>query len=245
MSALDFSRVSWPDVAEATEQGALAVLAIGACEQHGAHLPLTTDTDMAQGVAGRIADELGALLLPPITYGDAWSNEAFPGTLSLSPTTLRAMIEDIGHGLRRMGVLGLVIVNGHFGNREPIALASRALVSAGLPVIALDYPGLEALAEQLCTSKPAAPGFYHADEVETAIMLVLRPQAVDMSRAAAEYPQFPPTFGMEPMQLRRFNASGVFGDPGPATAHTGEALIRGIVAQSLQLIETWQSAHAI
>lgn len=243
--AWDFAHTAWPVIEEATERGALAVLAIGACEQHGAHLPLTTDTDMAHGVARRIAEGVGAFVLPPIAYGDAWNNEAFTGTLSLSPATLRAMIEDIGHGVLRMGVKGLVIVNGHFGNRDPIALAARTLVGSGLPVTHLDYPGMEALAGKLCDSAPAAPGFYHADEVETAIMLALRPEAVDMSLAAPEYPEFPPTFGIEPMQLREFVATGVFGDPRPATAAKGEALIEGIVSESLRLIAAWRQRHGI
>lgn len=241
----DMADTAWPDIAVLVDQGALAVLAIGACEQHGAHLPLTTDTDMALGMARRIAGEFGALVLPPIAYGDAWNNEAFPGTLSLSPTTLRAVIEDVGHGLRRMNVRGLVIVNGHFGNREPIALAARTLVAAGLPVMHLDYPGMEKLAGEICDSEPAGPGFYHADEVETAMMLAIRPEAVDLARAAPEYPQFPPTFGLEPLQLRSFNASGVFGDPRPATAEKGEALMAGIAAESLRLITLWRARHAI
>lgn len=241
----DFARSAWPAIDAAVQQGSLAVLAIGACEQHGAHLPLTTDTDMAHGVAQRIAAGLDGLLLPPITYGDAWNNEAFTGTLSLSPATLRAVIEDIGQGVRRMGARGLVIINGHFGNREPIALAARALCSAGLPVLHLDYPGMEALAGKICDSTPAAPGFYHADEVETAIMLALRPEAVDMGLAAPEYPTFPPTFGLEPMQLRDFVTSGVFGDPRPATAAKGEALIEGIVAESLRLVARWRERHGV
>jgi creatinine amidohydrolase len=200
---------------------------------------------MALAMARRIAATLGALVLPPITYGDAWNNEAFPGTLSLSPTTLRAVIEDIGHGLRRMTVRGLVIVNGHFGNREPIALAARTLVASGLPVMHLDYPGMETLATEVCDSEPAGPGFFHADEVETAMMLAIRPEAVNMARAMPEYPEFPPTFGLEPMQLRSFNASGVFGDPRPATAEKGEALIAGIAAESLRLIALWRTSHAI
>lgn len=241
----DFFRAAWPAIDEATKKGTLAVLAIGACEQHGAHLPLTTDTDLAHGVASRIAEGLDALLLPPIAYGDAWNNEAFTGTLSLSPTTLRAVIEDIGQGVRRIGARGLIIINGHFGNRDPIALAARTLVGAGLPVMHLDYPSLEVLAGQICDSAPAAPGFYHADEVETAMMLALRPEAVDMSLAQPEYPQFPPTFGIEPMQLRDFVASGVLGDPRPATAAKGEALIEGVVAESLRLVGLWRSRHGL
>ena len=243
--AVDFASASWPEVTRAVEQKSLAVLAVGACEQHGAHLPLTTDTDMAHGVAARIANALQAMLLPPIAYGDAWNNEAFPGTLSLSPDTLRAVLIDIGSGLQRMGCGGLVLINGHFGNREPIALAARRLMGQGLPVIHLDYPGMEKLAGEICESRPAAPGFYHADEVETAMMLALRPEAVDMARAAPEYPEFPPTFGSEPMQLRDFVSSGVFGDPRSATAAKGEALIAGIVAESLRLIGLWRQSHAI
>lgn len=245
MSAADFSRTSWVDVARRIEDGTLAVLALGACEQHGAHLPLTTDTDMAHGVSKRLAEELDALLLPPIAYGDAWTASAYPGTISISPRTLQAMMEDIGHELLRMGVQGLVIVNGHFGNREPMLLAARALTTAGLPVCHLDYPGLERLAGEICDSQPAGPGFYHADEVETAIMLAVAPEGVDMERAEPSYPDFPPTFGSEPMQFRDFNPSGVFGDPRPATAAKGEALIAGILGESLRIVSAWKRRHGI
>jgi len=239
----DFGRASWPDVEAAVGRGAVAVLAIGAAEQHGAHLPLSTDTILAHGVAGRIADALEGILLPPITYGDAWNNEAFTGTISLSPDTLRAVITDIGHGVLRMGVKVLVIVNGHFGNREPIALAARRLDGDGLRVMYLDYPRMEVLAGHVCESKPAAPGFYHADEVETSMMLVFAPDTVDMGRAEPEYPDFPETFGMEPMQLRQFNVTGVFGDPRPASAEKGEALIAGIVEESVRLIRLFAERH--
>lgn len=243
--AIDMARAAWPEVAEAVERGVMAILAIGAVEQHGPHLPLTTDADLAHGVARRIADKLGTLLLPAIAYGDAWSNEAFAGTLSVSPETLRAMIEDIGRGLIRLGVEGLVTVNGHFGNREPVALAARSLVDLGLPVLNLDYPKLTSLAAEICDSDPAGPGFYHADEVETSMMLAVRPEAVDMSKAQAEYPIFPETFGHEPMQLREFNTTGVFGDPRPATAEKGEMLIAGIADASLGIIEAFRLRHAL
>lgn len=233
------------DVADRIASGAIAVLAIGACEQHGAHLPLTTDTDMAHGVAARLADALDALLLPAIPYGDAWTAQSYPGTISISPRTLQAVLEDIGHDLLRQGVDGLILVNGHFGNREPMLLAARTLVTAGLPVCHLDYPGLERFAAQICDSRPAAPHFYHADEVETAIMLAVAPQGVDMNRTEPSYPQFPPGFGSEPMQLRDFNPSGVFGDPRPATAAKGEALVAGILVESLKLVSAWRQRHDI
>lgn len=243
---LDSATASWEDVAAGIARGLVAILPVGAVEQHGPHLPLLTDTVLAAGVARRIAEGLdSALLLPAIAYGDAWTAEGWAGTLSLSPDTLRASVIDIGRGLRRMGVRGLVTVNGHFGNREPIALAARTLSELGLPVLHLDYPHLEALAAEHLESEPAGPGFYHADEVETSMMLALAPASVRLDRAKPEYPDFPPLFGSEPMKLSAFNKSGVFGDPRPATAEKGEALIAGISTESLRLLQLWRSEHGL
>jgi len=232
---LDSSRVGWPEIETAI--GVIAVLPVGALEQHGPHLPLDTDTVLATGVARRIATEIGGWLLPAIGYGEAWTAEDWPGTISLSAETLQRTIENIARGVKRIGCAGLVTVNGHFGNRAPIAKARL-----GLPALHLDYPGLEAAAAEFCTSKPAGDGFYHADEVETSMMLALAPEGVRMERAVAEYPTFPPEFGRTPMQLRTFNSSGVFGDPRPATAATGEKIIARIVAESVGQIESWRQA---
>jgi len=242
---LDTQSASWEDVSAGIARGLIGVLPVGAVEQHGAHLPLLTDTVLADGVARRIAEGCDGLLLPAIAYGDAWTAEDWAGTLSLSPDTLRATVTDIGRGLQRMGVKALITVNGHFGNREPINLAARALSEAGFPVLHLDYPRLEALAAELMESQPAGPGFYHADEVETSMMLALAPSTVRMERAAPEYPEFPELFGSEPMKLSAFNRSGVFGDPRPATAQKGEELIGGIAAESLRLIGIWREKHNV
>jgi len=233
--SLDSARVGWPEIDAA--QGLIALLPIGALEQHGPHLPLDTDTVLATGVARRIADRIGGWLLPAIGYGEAWSAEAWAGTISLSAETLQRNIEDVARGLKRIGVVGLVTVNGHFGNRAPIAAANYPL-----PVSHLDYPGLEAAAAEFCVSAPAGPNFYHADEVETSMMLALAPEAVRMERAVAEYPVFPADFGTRPMQLRQFNNSGVFGDPRPATAATGDKIIGRIVGESVALIESWRQS---
>ncbi len=237
---LDLAAASSPQVAAAIEKGAVAILAVGALEQHGAHLPLSTDTILSQGVALRICEALDGLLMPPIAYGDAWSNEGFAGTISLSPDTLRAVLVDLGRGLKRCGVRALIIVNGHFGNREPIALAARLLKEEiAFPAMHLDYPGMERLAERICESKPAAPTFYHADEVETSMALALSPDLVQMNKASPEYPIFPELFGVTPIRLDSFNKTGVFGDPRPATADKGKALIEGIVAESVRLAKSF------
>jgi creatinine amidohydrolase len=230
---------SWQEIDRA-RIGLIAILPVGALEQHGPHLPLDTDTVLATGVARRIADRIGSWLLPAVAYGEAWTAEGWPGTISFSAATLQAAILDIAHGVGRIGCFGLVTVNGHFGNREPIERAARELLPRRLRLLQLDYPGLESAAAEFCSSTPAGPGFYHADEVETSMMLALAPAAVRMDLAIAEYPTFPPGFGTAPMQLRTFNSTGVFGDPRPATAATGEKLIGRIVDESVRLIEEWR-----
>lgn len=246
MTAIKAQSTCWPDMAAAIERSGIAILPIGAMEQHGAHLPLATDTILASGVAECVADQLDAILLPAISYGEAWNNSDFTGTMSLSPETLRAILRDLGREWHRVGGRALIVMNGHFGNSAPIDLAARDLLTElKLPVLNLDYPNLSDLAEHICHSKPAAPGFYHADEVETSMMLVFAPELVDMDRAEPEYPEFPVSFGYEQVQLREFNSTGVFGDPRPATAEKGQQLIDGIVANALNIILAFKTRNGV
>lgn len=238
-----YDQMSWPE-AEAAATG-LAILPLGATEQHGPHLPLTVDTVLAKGVATALARRIDAVLLPALPYGEAWSSEAFPGTISLSPETLQAAISDIARGVRRIGHPGLITLNGHFGNRLPAEKAAAELSEAGFPMLCLDYPGLEELAERICETPAAGDNFYHADEVETSMMLALAAERVALEQAVAEYPEFPKDFGTRPMQLRDFNTTGVFGDPRPSTAEKGRALIDGIVDNCLPLIDAFCSKYKI
>ena len=111
-----------------------------------------------------------------------------------------------------------------------------------MALLQLDYPGLEEAAAEYCSSTPAGPGFYHADEVETSMMLALAPDTVRLDLAVAEYPVFPADFATNPVPLSSFNSSGVFGDPRGATAETGEKIIARIVADSVALIAAWREA---
>ncbi|WP_187977530.1 creatininase family protein [Mycetocola sp. JXN-3] len=228
----------WTDVAAAFARShGLAILPFGACEQHGPHLPLGTDTITAQAVAAALADRLDATLLPPINYGDTWNNAGYPGTLSLSSATVTAIAVDLGEALAASGAGGLVIVNGDWGNRNPLYTATRSLIASGFPTITLDYPGMDAAIAEVRTSRAAAPGLAHAEEVETSLMLELAPDAVLMERAVSCYPEFPSDFGTAPMQLHRFSPSGVFGDPADATAGKGRAILEATVTASLAVLE--------
>jgi creatinine amidohydrolase len=231
---------TWPEVAAHIVRQPIAVLAFGAQEQHGAHLPLSTDTLLAGELARRLATELDALLLPSIPYGETWSTSGYPGTVTIGFATVEALLVDIGRSIQAQGVRALIVVNGHFSNHAPLEQAARRLLDeCAFSVLLLDYPGLAQLADTICESQPAAPTFYHADEVETSLLLVSDPALVHMDRAAAEYPVFPETFGAQPMRLDTFCVSGVFGDPRPATVDKGERLYAGLVANCLPVIDTY------
>ncbi|HEY0374250.1 MAG TPA: creatininase family protein [Amnibacterium sp.] len=212
----------------------VAILPFGALEQHGPHLPLATDTITAEAVAAALADRLDALLLPAVPFGDTWNMSGYPGTVSLRPETVTAIAEDVGRGVAASGARLLVVVNGDWGNRAPLAVAARRLADV-LPTVVLDHPGLDAAIDRVRESRPAAAGLAHAEEVETSLLLHLAPHLVGDERPA-EYPDFPSDFGVRPMRMHPFSASGVFGDAGPATAAKGAALLDAVADESMRVL---------
>ncbi|MFJ6651513.1 creatininase family protein [Microbacterium sp. NPDC091313] len=235
---LELARATWPDVAAFLERGtAVAVLPFGALEQHGPHLPLSTDTLQADALARRLATELDAALLPAIPLGNTWSNEALPGTVSLSADTVAAVCADAAASVERMGFALLVVVNGDFGNRLPLQRAAEASAArGGMPVVVLDYPGLVEIGDAVKETPWAAPGLCHAEEIETSMVLAVAPGLVRTDRLAPEYPEMPADFGLRQMALAPLSRSGVFGDPRPATAHKGEQILAHVTAESAAIV---------
>lgn len=239
---IEASRSPWTDVAAAFAAApTLAYLPFGALEQHGPHLPLSTDTLTAQFVAAALAERDGGVLLPSVPYGDTWNNAGYPGTISLRASTVIAIATDIGEALRTAGAAGLVIVNGDWGNRQPLYTATRALLDASFPTITLDYPGMDAAIAQTIDSRAAAPGLHHAEEVETSIMLALAPGDVHVDRYVSCYPDFPADFGIRPMHLDGFSPSGVFGDPSAATAAKGRAILDATIDESARVVTAFRN----
>lgn len=237
---LEGRTAAWPQVAAKAGAGCVAVLPFGAFEQHGPHMPLSTDTIMAIELARRLAEAADALLLPPVHYGETSGNNGFPGTISLGFDTVRHIALDICAGLQASGVAGLVIVNGDFGNQAPLKLAAReASEKLRYPVLMIDYPGLAEIGAEVSQTPSAGHGFFHADEVETSMVLAIEPAAVQMERAQAEYPEFPPGYGSRPIPLREISQSGVFGDPRQASAEKGERILAAITVRAAAIVDSF------
>lgn len=183
MTEIRWHKLRRDQIAAQAAAGAVPLLPIGAVEQHGPHLPLDTDANAVAAVCERAASRLAetddppALVLPPIWWGLSPYWLGFPGTLSLRPETVLALISDLGASVARHGFRRLVIVNGHGGNEGIVGVAATLLADHGLHAAALSYWSL--IPDELkANSRHDGGGIGHAGEVETSIARFLQPDLV-------------------------------------------------------------------
>lgn len=228
----NFSYLNWKQVEALPKDSTLLVLPTAAVEQHGHHLPLATDTLINNLLLGKALEKLPADLpvysLPPVCYGKSNEHIGFSGTLSVSAATFMAVVRDIGASLAASGFKKVVLYNTHGGNSSLVDVMARDLrAEFGLRTFALYGSGgisFEGVSEQ-----EKAYGF-HAGEIETAFLLSAVPELVDTTAYTVNYiakvdkPELlkPENASATFAWLTRdIAASGVMGDPRPATAENG------------------------
>lgn len=243
MALLRWERMSGEEAQRCLQAQRLAILPIGALEAHGPHLPTGTDNLLAVAIAEQVAERVGGVLLPLLPYGQVWSLQDFPGSLSVSNETLTRLVVELGTGLRRQGAAFLAIINGHVGNGPALQAAARQLYAQGGPLTyVFTYPGLGEIAPRVCSSRPLPGGYFHADEIETSMVLHVAPEAVRMERAVREDPRLPPDFLYRPVPWSEITRTGVLGDPTQATPEKGAALIDSIVERIVEVLRLALSA---
>jgi creatinine amidohydrolase len=202
----------------------VAVLPIGSFEQHGAYLPLTTDTVIAATIAEAVAAAHPVLHLPPITISCSHEHDAWPGTVSISATTLAAVVRDVADSLRRSGIGRLVLVNGHGGNY----VLSNVVQEAG-GGMAL-FPAMEAWGRARSAAGMTTPADadMHAGELETSLLLHAHPDLVRPGYASSDHRaddrEHLLTHGMT-----AYTESGVVGAPSLASAEKGRDALASLV----------------
>ena len=231
-----------PELAGALSEGSIVVLPLGAVEQHGPHLPLSTDLVIAEEVSraavSQFGEECDAWLLPALPYTKSNEHAWSSGTMWLSASTLMAVLDDLARGIAAGPARKLLFVNGHGGNSALVSMMNREIrLKWGLQTF-LAHPHMPA--DQGGASGADEMGMgVHGGMDETSVMLHLRPGLVDMSRAVRRVPE-----GLARNEAVRFggrvsfgwlsndfSADGHIGDPTGATAEAGRVMFETAVEQ--------------
>jgi creatinine amidohydrolase len=230
----------------------VAVLPLGATEQHGPHLPLGVDSTLVDGIVAAavplLPAELPVLFLPTQRIGFSPEHARFPGTLTLSSRTLIRLWSEIGASVARAGVRKLVLFNAHGGHAGPMDVVARELrVAHRLIVYSASWFNLP-LDEAFARFDADERRFgVHAGEIETSMMLALAPAEVNMGaardfgsasrRRARDYPILGNGRSAKlGWAMEDYNPEGAAGNAAAATAGKGRALVDAAAAQLALLL---------
>jgi creatinine amidohydrolase len=225
--------LTWPEAARLGAAGALLAVPVGSTEQHGPHLPLSTDTDIAVALAGRLAGRRpGVVVAPPVSYGSSGEHAGFSGTLSIGQDAVELVLTELGRSAT--GTFGHVLfVCAHGGNAAPARQAAARLRAESRDVL-LWMP-----ASQSGPGLP--PPDAHAGRTETALQLALTPYRV--RAGLAEAGNTDPLPGLMPALraggVRAVSPNGVLGDPAGASAAEGARLLEHLAADLAAAVEAW------
>jgi creatinine amidohydrolase len=249
-------RRSWQEmttdeVAGLDARRVIALLPVAAIEQHGPHLPLSVDADIARGILDRavawLPETLPLTVLPMMPVGRSDEHGDFPGTLSLSPETIMRLWGEIGDGVARAGIRKLVIFNSHGGNPQMLDIVGRDLrIRHRMLVVQVNSWRLFD-ASGMFDADELAHGI-HGGAIETSMMLHLRPELVRMEKAA----DFAPSSLAMAKQYRHvgphgrvpfswltqdLHPSGACGDATKAEAAHGKTLVEAAARALVEILE--------
>ena len=228
----------------------IAVLPVAATEQHGPHLPISTDTAIIDGVVRatvpKLTADLPALFLPTLAYGKSNEHARYPGTLTLSATTLISVWMDIGASVARAGVKKLVLFNSHGGQMSVMDIVTRDLREKhGIMVVASNWYTL-GLPPGMFSDHEMAHGI-HAGDLETSLMMTLTPAHVKADRrenfgslterleAENRYLSITPR-GKVGWQTQDLNPKGACGDATRASAAKGDEVLDFVSDRFVELL---------
>ena len=231
--------LTWQEAEIMMKEARAIIVPLGSTEQHGYHLPLNTDSTIADYLALEVAKRTNCLVTPALTYGQVWSAKDFPGTIAIQERTYINFLKDIVTSLESKSPRNIILFSGHLGNVAPSKIAAREL---------LDEKGFNNVYHfsYIVDMKQAAAGIMetelwhgsglHGGEMETSVLLRITPELVLMDKAQADYPVRPPDLDIRPISWIEFAKQGIFGDPTKATSEKGARFIERTLQQLADLV---------
>ncbi|MEU4650323.1 mycofactocin biosynthesis peptidyl-dipeptidase MftE [Nocardia fluminea] len=225
--------LSWTDARDLALSGAMLAIPLGATEQHGPHLPLTTDTDVAVALCDELAEtRFDVVVAPAVSYGSSGSHAGFAGTLTISEEAIELLVTELGRSACRT-FAHVLFVSAHGGNVAPIARAVRKLRAESWDARAFTPRRVD--------------DDSHAGHTETALMLAIRPLSVRMHRAVG--------VSAEPVRqtshelrcasdVSTLSETGIVGDPVGATGLHGGLLLDCLVTELTMDVAKWRGGRA-
>ncbi len=216
------------------------ILPSGTVEEHGGHLPLSTDTMVAWAVAKEVERRVPVLLAPPIHYGVCTSTAMHPGTIGIGFDTMRAVVRDILRSGFDKGLRRFLILSGHGGGSHLTAIkeACEDIVRnlEGIKVATLCLYDLLSGEEGIKETENDS----HAGEVETSLVLYIREDLV-RGRSPEEYPEFPRPFIVR--DKVRYWRGGVWGNPQKASKEKGKRVFQIMVEKVVGLVRAFEKEY--
>jgi creatinine amidohydrolase len=227
--------ITMKEFSENLEHTKTIIIPYGTVEEHGKHLPLGTDTIIPLEILKEVAKHCNVFIAPPVHYGVCTSTRQHPGTITISPDTLRHLTLDIVRDAYKKGLRNFILLSGHGGGlhinalKEVAEILIEELDGIKIAVICpynLLWESLQEIAETENDS--------HAGEIETSLIMALRPELV-RGTSEEEYPTFPKPFIVK--NKLQYWPGGVWGNPSKASAEKGRKVAKLIVDELVSFIK--------
>jgi len=243
MKKVKMEEMSWREIKEAIDSGINTVIVmIGSIEQHGPHLPISTDTLIGEVLGERIAKKVNALLAPVIRPGCSTHHMDFPGTISLTSSTLMYVIKEYCESLARYGFKNIVLIPTHGGNFAPVntiapEIAESLKGKANIIVLANLDEFLQIWVEATKEFGIEPRDMAHAGAAETSILLAEKENLVKKDQIQKGYTGELNTSALFTKGIKAFSEIGVIGDPTKASKEVGERIIEKTVDYFVEKIK--------
>ena len=226
MKPLRLADLTWVEVKSYLGKRKDVLLPFGSVEEHGYHLPLSTDGDIAVAIAEALSARTGVAVAPVVWYGVSNTTRAYTGTAMALFDSFKAYVRDILGSLRSTGFSVVYLLSGHLSSSQVVAIKEASREVGDLKAYFLDLRKLDF--GDILETEP-----YHACEAETSLMLYLCPERVDMAKAVDEE-ILEEKYAVQGLRKTK---SGVFGSPTKASREKGEKIFQRIIEEFAGVIE--------